>query len=123
MVPYTAMNICSPDVSRKIPTEFFKYPGHCVNTLSLVLPGIGIRDPEFAVNCNNEPVEREHNIAGIFPVHGARLVPDHFLAQKGCELLDLRSPELLRQHEPLHVIPGTRTRPVPVAARNVLQSA
>jgi len=94
---------------KHIPYNLIGYRAHthCMNTLSLVLPGIGIRNAEFAVYCNNEPVKRKHDIPGIFLVHGARLVPEHFLAKQGGELLNLCSPELLRQDEPVHVVPGT----------------
>jgi hypothetical protein len=40
------------------------------------LSGIGIRNPESAVDRNHEPVQGERDVAGIFLVHKARRVPD-----------------------------------------------
>lgn len=59
------------------------------------------------VDCHHEPVQGEQDNAAILLIHTARLVSDHFLAQECRELLDFRSPELLREHEPFHIVSGT----------------
>ena len=77
------------------------------------LPDFSICNPQFAVDCNDKPVEGEDHFPGIFLVHASRLVPDHFLPEQRGEFFDFGSLELLRKRESLDVIPD----PVPCLLR------
>jgi hypothetical protein len=78
--------------------------------ISVVLADICIFNTEFPVDRDREPVQGPDHFRSIFLVHGARLVPDHSLAQLFDELLHFCTGKLGRHHEVVQVIGRTKER-------------
>src|SRR5690606_20168652 len=63
----------------------------------------GVGDPKRWVNRNDQPVEDPDHLGGLFPVKGARLVPDDSFPQLQRELLHLCPLVLRGDLEPVQV--------------------